>query len=586
MVAGLLLFMASMVYGAEISYYATDMSMRVVNEFAPKVPFLVHAVVTKASQNVDVQVPELVQKYRARKTGVQINTINGVSQIRHSYTVSIADEGNYSLGKAIVTIGKAQYISDELHVVINNSAASSSPVVTNVTMSQTQGSNAQLYEPKAVITFDVQNPYKCQEVTGYLYIYYDPRAGGIQLYEFVLPSSDQYRIANVVQAGEGRTQLQGYEYAYVKFDFSFVPLHTGEVAMQSFSLSYEYPQQVYNQSIWNQLHSFFNRNVYQIRVPTASVHVREVPLYNGSPVMYIGHIDQCMLQVNPLVIDEHEAATITLTLEGKGAFELYSHPVLTAIDTCTSYQSSSSIEIRPNGKKIKKFEYVVQPHVVGTIEIPAQVIVTFDPLLHEHIVLHTDMQHLVVKSTARPKSTESSSQMTVESHALEAADLGDHAVMVVDETENGLKNLSLWVVLCLIVFDYFWILILIGLWLYFFYNHGHTIYDRIRVIILYYGAFYFAKLRLKQIRQSGKTGDLFDLFVTLVMHRRQPSLVVGYFFLYELPKNYALAIDSGKWRAFVEVIGDAYFVDGTRRQQDELVRQAETWIDILRKKGL
>lgn len=573
---------ASFISAAEVLFYCTDMSMRLKKEYSINKQFLVHVVVKKIAGSLDIQVPDVVA-HGGRRTGVQINTVNGVSTIKHSYVISFDKEGVYSLGKARVLGGGKEFFSDTLEVVVSKNVALEE-IHESIHERSHNGQQKENYlEPFSRFVIKMTDSFVGQHIPCFLYFYYDEKIKVAPLFRFALPTSTDYRLSEFASPEEGREVFNGKNYRYVRWPLSFVPLKAGEISVEPFMIEYEYENQGNFQSIWEQFASLFDKKRYMTKVAKQVLFADQVPPYQGKAVHAVGQFTSLKALVNPLVITEKEVSTVTLELVGNGNFDDIKHPQLTLTDDVSLYQSNTFITSL-DGLQKKSFEYVVQPHTAGNLEIPSQQIITFDPVTKTHVVLQTDAQFVVVRSLPAQEPSYSIHQKN---------ESQDRIISIKKENafveQFKIPGKDFWDFSGMVQSGYFFILVIIGLLSVVGYFCFHF-FDYVLLLKKKIDRFFaFRKvskeLLKKRLHRDG--AGLYMLFLTLLKDRLEPSQIdFEYTFLQE--KGAALCTDDQreKWYEFCCSIAALYFGKSEVTNFDGLFDQAAFWIDYLQKKGL
>lgn len=590
----LFLFISFFVSSAEVLFYATDMSLRLKKEYEKKKQFLVHVMVKKIAGQIDVDVPDLI-KYGAHRTSVQVSTINGVSTIKYSYVVSFDKEGVYSFGKARVISGKNEFVSPVLEVVVSDRIMDDHSESVAVQNSAYNSQKKNYLEPFARLAFNHHEAFVGEQISGFLYVYLDATMPFVPQFQFALPLSDQYKIADLSKPEEGEEVFNGKLYKYVRWPFNLYPLKAGEVVVDSFSVEYE-NQDYHNnfQSIWDQLTHFFDKKRFVIKVPKLSLRIEQVPLFQGNSVQAVGQFKSFKAVVNPLVISEKEVSTVTLELVGKGNFDEIVHPDLKGVENVLLYESNSEVTALPGLKK-KSFEYIIQPHCAGNLEIPSQEIITFDPIEKKHLILKTDAQTVIVKGAIH-KEPHSSVNLSSDKKFTDSNNLVHiKKDIAVTETETEfieqfkIPGKDFWDFSGILSSFYFFILFILCLLflIYYFFVTFSDCFDWIFKKIHWLFAYQQAYNQLRKLRLNSNPGEIYTLLMTLFVRRLQPLHVdLKYTFLKEQGAQLCNDNEQKEWYEFCSAIAAVHFGVRETKNCDALFNQASFWIDQFKKRGL
>jgi hypothetical protein len=586
----LFLLFGSFVFGAEVLFYATDMSQRLKKEFTINKQFLVHVVVKKIAGQIDVQVPDLIA-YGGRRTTVQVSTVNGVSTIKHSYAITFGQEGVISLGKARVVAGNNEFFSPSLEVVVSDRGIEEDSKALHQN-SQDSSEKEKYLEPFSRLVTEINEPFVGQKISCFLYIYYDDAMDRSPSFRFSLPFSDEYRVSELGKPEGGREFFNGKSYRYVRWPFDLVPLKSGEISIEPFSIEYEYEDQRSNfQSIWDHFAHFFDKKRYLLRVPKQSLFVREIPLFQGNKVHAVGQFKSFTASVNPLIITEKEASTVTLELIGNGNFDDIVHPTFIMPEEVLLYESHNFITPLSGFKK-KSFEYIIQPHHPGNLEIPSQTIITFDPIAQKHFILKSDPQTIVVKTLPNQEKLSIKTSLRDDEEKSDGVSVEQELFGKQNDFIEQFKipGKDFWDLSGILNPVYFFYVLIIGLlmviYCFFLKFPGYFLQGRKffnRVI-----AYRQASNDLLQKRLKGDGAGIYTIFINLFLDRLQPSEIdFEYRFLEERGAAFFNDIEKKQWIEFCCSVAALHFGGSISSDSlDDIFNEAKFWIDELQKKGL
>jgi len=582
---GVILLIISFCNAAEVLFYATDLQMRTQKEYPINKQFLVHVLVKKVAGTLDIQVPDLM-RFGGRRTGVQINTINGVSSVKHSYSISFDRKGVYSLGKALVSAGGNQYFSQPLEVIVTDTVDEKSldnSQSINNKQRQYHSSFAQLIVPN-------RNPFVGQEIDCFLCLYYDVDIDSIRLYDFKFPDSFSYRMSFFGQFEESIEIINGNTYRCYKFPCTLVPLKEGEITIPPFIIEYEYNDAKKNpQSIWDHFSNFFEKKRYQISVLKQTILARDVPFYDGQKVQAVGNFTSFKASVNPVIINEKEASTLSLELSGRGNFDDITSPdLLIQSDSVVTYKSNNFVTDDGNQKK-KIFEYVLQPEAVGTIEIPSQQIITFNPNTEQHVLLKTDSQVVIVKQLGHEKIVLNTDLEEQDANSVIHKKQSKDFVEQFKIPGQDFVSMSRIISPSFVIFTVI-IVLLIMIFLLVFRLYKQLLFFRKN--FYFFTAYRIALKNILKARMNNDPVKLYPIFIELIKSRKCLVAVdFEYSFLQNIGDASLINFDTNEWHEFCLLITGFYF-KGTKindldaDQLDLVFNNALWWLDELQKKGL
>jgi hypothetical protein len=580
-----------------VLFYATDMAEREKKEFAVNQSFLVHALVEDVSGSVDIQIPEL-QHYKSRRVGVQINTINGVSTVKHSYMVVIEKEGAYSLGKAIVVPGKSD-ISQELAVVIRaqtNEEKDAEPVhnyKNNTAQQQSSSKTQNKSRPSAILTLDHHTAYVGQEITGTIRFYCDQNSHqNLKIHAFALPKVEDCRISQLSSAKRGTMIVDHKPVEYAEWSFTLCPQKEGEKKIPPFIIEYS-DEDDHANTFFAPFSSFFHSYAAErIQVPAQTINVEKVPLFNGQSVAAVGQFDELMVNMTPLVINMRDASTFTLRLKGKGNSEDITFPQLENMPSqITWYQSNMRSNPPVIFDGVKEFEYILQPHATGEIKIPEQTLITFNPILKKHVILRSKQLILTVKNDGIVVCKKENSMNKKESLNLtdtkevnkKEKQKSDHLLgLALDTISHDSIALSpiIFFLLCMVPLLY-----ALMRW---FVQHPFLI-DRMKKRFYYIVAYPWALRSIKKAQKNNDYKALYEIFVRLIYYRMfLDNVDLEYNFLCATGYKKIERIDYDMWNDFCETIAALYFAHNDHQYNQMMPyiwNEALAWVDQLRRGG-
>ena len=185
--------------------------------------------------------------------------------------------------------------------------------------------------------------------------------------------------------------------------------------------------------------SFFgNGNLFAKRVekhltsPPLAITVRPLP-DGGKPDSFNGAVGDFRMSttVDKRVVNQNEAVTFQITIEGEGNIETLIHPPLPEIHSAKIYEADTQTQLfrAQNviaGKKV--FEIVIIPGEAGEMTIPVIEFGFFNPKMERYVILKSESYKIKVNPSKTPPPAIPKE--------ISEANLGDTRKSIRSETEN------------------------------------------------------------------------------------------------------------------------------------------------------
>lgn len=532
-------------------------------------PFIIEVTIDNVSGSVAAPLIDGLEKYDARRTGVYMSSINGVSSTKYSYQVRINQLGTYTIGPARIHHNGVEMISDAVTVHVQ---AESGPVAAAHTKKVAQQtSNAFLR-----LLIDKESVVVGEKVTATLrFFYQDPSATLSHIGQPEVPHFDMKQIS---APHADITTINGQEYRYAEWQWDMYPAAAGEFIIPAYSADYEIPTK--------NSHAFgffmlFNQPAERKRVYSNAVKivVRPLPHYDGE-VHGIGNFTRMDAAIKPSIAKEGEGMIFSLEIEGEeGNWDQMKTPVLTMPQELRYYESRT-LFTPADGTNLakKKFEFIVQGLKTGDCEIPEQRFTFFNT--HKQLYKTIKSAPLIVSIMPNPLSSHSEVPHTKTAVFVQRNDvikpLNEHGPWYIVPERKPLPWL------------YFYLLALLPLL--------YSIYPFIRTKIVAYStdnarirkrrAFKSARKMLKECSARNDVAKLYYIFIHLFSEcSQQPAAAVSReLIVLSLQKNNVSQAMLDDWNSFFENSANVAFgVFNKHINTYDLWRMAEQWIDRLEK---
>ena len=151
----------------------------------------------------------------------------------------------------------------------------------------------------------------------------------------------------------------------------------------------------------------FGRRVEKLLTPLVMrIQVKPLP-EEGKPESFKGAVGDFRMStsVDKRVVNQNEAVTLQILLEGEGNIETLMAPAVPKIKDAKIYESDTQTQLFKAQNVIagkKTFEIVVIPGEAGELEIPSVEFSFFNPKLERYVVLKSDKYKIKVNPSSTP----------------------------------------------------------------------------------------------------------------------------------------------------------------------------------------
>ena len=157
----------------------------------------------------------------------------------------------------------------------------------------------------------------------------------------------------------------------------------------------------FNDSFFSGAGLFARRVAKILTTQPISVQVKALPEV-GKPQSFKGAVGEFRMstQVDKRVVEQNEAVTLKVVLEGRGNIETLSLPALPELKNTKIYESDSSSQMYKEADAIagnKSFEVILIPSEVGEFVVPSVEFSFFNPHTEHYVILKSDLYKIQVK---------------------------------------------------------------------------------------------------------------------------------------------------------------------------------------------
>ena len=353
---------------------------------------------------------------QGRSTSVQI--INGKrtesSQTTYSYILRPLKEGKFTLAQATATVkGDEIYSSPHAIEVVSSggsSGQSSQPSHSQSSRPQTQQGNISDSDIFLRLSLNRSNVVVGEPITATIKLYQRVNISGFEGVSF--PSFNGFWSQEIEAPSNIEFQRETYDgqiyNAAVLRKFLLIPQHQGQLKIDPAELVCLVSVRVSSggNSIFD---GFFDdyRNVRK-KVQTSPVTVNVSALPAGAPASFGGGVGEFSISasVSKDSLKTHEAASLILTVSGKGNVSLLEAPKVSFPPDMEVYDTKVTSNMAPGGMSgTRKYEYPFIPRSHGDFVIEPIKYSYYDVDKKKYVTLETQPIDLVVLKGNEPESS-------------------------------------------------------------------------------------------------------------------------------------------------------------------------------------
>ena len=313
-------------------------------------------------------------------------------------------EGNYTIPPATVRVGRKEYQTNEVQVVVTAGTAGTPPPGARGGTGQPES-----VEPGAVSGEDVflrVIPSKREVYLG------EQLVSGLKVYTRVntrpasagkdLPYEGFYKISVDPDANAQRQMIGEEQYVSQTIQrHILIPQKTGEVVIEPYESEWMVQQRVQRRSSNNIFDDFFDDPFFDnfqdvpVTLSTPPVTIRVKPLPPGAPEGFSGAVGDFTMDasLSGSEIAVNEALSLKITIRGTGNLPLLGEPEVNLPPDHDLYDVNKSVNTSTSGNRISgtvTFEYPIVARHAGRFRIAPIRFAWFDPASGEYHLETTD----------------------------------------------------------------------------------------------------------------------------------------------------------------------------------------------------
>lgn len=534
-------------------------------------PFTVEVAIDGVQGSVQAPTIQGLDQLGARRTGMYMSSINGVSTTKYTYQLLLDKPGTYTLGPATGIYQQQTFVAPSVSIIV--SAASDAAHV----QSAQQKKNQKEVKAFVRLTVDSDRVVVGQKIHATLRFYYQD--AGLTLTNIGQPDLTHFDIQEMGKPIGGTAEVNGGQYRYAEWHWDMYPKQAGELVIPAYSADYEFPVHD-NNRFFGSFFMMMGTRSERKRVYSNAVKVAVDPLpYSPNTVHAIGSFESITASISPAIAKEGEGMVMALEICGEGNMHTLQMPRLIMPAELKYYDSHSCVIEPRNEDELprKKSEFIVQGMKIGDWEIPAQEFTYFDVKKHAYVTLRTSPLAVTIQALSH-KHNEQMNMISATPPIVPVN--GEHIL--------PLHSSKVWYPVSErdpLPWSLFYLFMFAPL---IFYGFSHV---RHYVPRLYYPltslrrrAYRTARKKIIRCAQQADAHSLYTIFVelfALLMHKQtseiSTELISQYVKICGLSQQ-----ECADWNLFFERVLRATYAQHDNREY-ELCRMATQWIDRLEK---
>lgn len=339
------------------------------------------------------------------------NWVNGKmtqkTLVSYTYIFRAVSEGSYTIPASTVKVGRKEYMTNEVELVVNSAGAGAS------------GSGTQQLSDDGSVSSSDDDAVFLRVIPSKKEVYMGEQfVSGLKVYTRVntrpgssasdLPYEGFYKKSLDPDASAQQQEINGLQYVtQVIQRHILIPQKTGDLEIAPYESDWMVQQRVERQRSNNPLDAFFNdpffNSVQEVPVTLATlpVNIRVKPLPPGAPVGFTGAVGdfEMKAELSSSEIEVNEALSLKITITGAGNLPLLGEPEVNLPPDHDLYDVTRSVHTSTSGMRISgsvTFEYPIIARHAGRFRIAPVQFAWFDPLSASYKTALTDEFNFMV----------------------------------------------------------------------------------------------------------------------------------------------------------------------------------------------
>ena len=325
--------------------------------------------------------------------------------VSYTYILSALREGSYNIPASTVKVGRKEYRTNVIELVVNASGSGAAP--------DGAGRDQQGVEDGSGINSSDDNAVFLRVLPSKKEVYVGEQfVSALKVYTRVntrpgsaasdLPYEGFYKLSLDADATAQQEEISGQEYVtQVIQRHILIPQKTGNLEITPYESDWMIPQRVQRQRSNNPIDNFFDDPFFNgiqevpVTLATRPVIIRVNPLPSGAPVGFTGAVGEFQMKasLSSNEIGVNEALSLKIIISGAGNLPLLGEPEVNLPPDHDLYDVTRSIQRSTSGNLISgsvTFEYPIIARHAGRFRIAPVQFAWFDPKAGSYKTALTD----------------------------------------------------------------------------------------------------------------------------------------------------------------------------------------------------
>ncbi len=327
-------------------------------------------------------------------------------QVSYTYVFKAVTEGTFTIPAATVKVGRKEYSTNEVELVVNSGAAGAAQGGSG--RGSQRGS-----EDGSVVSSSEADPVFLRVIPSKKEVYVGEQfVSGLKVYTRVntrpgssardLPYEGFYKKSLDPDANAQQQEINGQSYiTQVIQRHILIPQKLGDLEIVPYESDWMVQQRVQQQERRNPIDNFFNDPFFSgyqdvpVTLTTLPVTIHVKPLPTGVPVGFTGAVGEFDMKaaLSSTEIGVNEALSLKITISGTGNIPLLGEPEVNLPPDHDLYDVTRSVHITTSGNRISgsvTFEYPIIARHAGRFRIAPVQFAWFDPKAGSYRTAVTD----------------------------------------------------------------------------------------------------------------------------------------------------------------------------------------------------
>lgn len=326
--------------------------------------------------------------------------------VSYTYVFRALNEGTFLIPSAIVKVGRKEFATNEVEVVVNSAGADAAAGASGSGRQNGPQGGAELGSSEDEPVFLRVIPSRKEVYAGEQFV------SGLKIFTRIntrpgssagdLPYEGFYKLRLDPDATAQQQDVNGQLYVtQVIQRHILIPQKTGDLEIDPYKSDWMVQQRVERQRSNNPIDNFFDDpffNNYQevpvtLSTPPVIIHVK--PLPSGAPVGFTGAVGEFQMraELSSEEIAVNEALSLKITISGTGNLPLLGEPEVNLPPDHDLYDISRDLKTSTSGNRISgsvTFEYPIVARYAGRFRIAPVQFAWFDPVAEAYKTLLTE----------------------------------------------------------------------------------------------------------------------------------------------------------------------------------------------------